>query len=294
MNTHFKINKKNVDDGFVYHINEMHQDAPLVFGDVNLVQIGRMFCSPTTVINPHLHVNWYELTIVKGGRGEVETNGQRIPVREGDIYLSLPCDTHAIYSDELEPLRYDFFSFFTLNQEKLARLESLGSAIYPADRRFLDEKRLSPLVSAAIEEIREERADSKELLDGIFSEILIYLMRAGSVREGAFAHHDARDVLCFKIMNYIDTHIYSMKNLYELCEITNYNYSYLSCVFRETTGTTLSDYFRKKRLDAARTLLSEGKLKIGEIASLLGYSSIYAFSKAFKARFGAPPKYYTE
>ena len=32
-------------------------------------------------------------------------------------------------------------------------------------------------------------------------------------------------------MNYIDTHIYTMKNLDELSEITDYSYGYLSVLF---------------------------------------------------------------
>ena len=35
--------------------------------------------------------------------------------------------------------------------------------------------------------------------------------------------------------------------------------------------------------------IGEGKLKIGEIAELLQYSSIYTFSRAFREQFGVSP-----
>ena len=43
-------------------------------------------------------------------------------------------------------------------------------------------------------------------------------------------------------------------------------------------------------MEAARLMLSEGKLKITDIAERLGYSTLYAFSKAFKGHFGVSPK----
>ena len=98
------------------------------------------------------------------------------------------------------------------------------------------------------------------------------------------------EILCYKIMNYIDSHLYSLKTLADLESLINYNLSYLSTLFKKTTGLTLNDYFRRKKLSTAKLLLKENKLKISEISALLGYSSVYSFSKAFKIEYGVPPK----
>ena len=39
-------------------------------------------------------------------------------------------------------------------------------------------------------------------------------------------------------------------------------------------------------------MIRENKLRISEISNLLGYNSVYAFSKAFKDEFGMSPKNY--
>ena len=83
-----------------------------------------------------------------------------------------------------------------------------------------------------------------------------------------------------------------MKNLEELTEVMKYNYSYLSTLFKKTTGNTLLSYYYAKRLDVARMLILENSLKISEIAEQLGYSSLYAFSRAFKDMYGLSPKQY--
>ena len=91
-------------------------------------------------------------------------------------------------------------------------------------------------------------------------------------------------------MNYIDTHIYSLTSLEELAEKFNYNYSYLSALFSKITGKTLREYYLERRLEVARTMVLEKNKKIWEIADMLNYSSAFAFSKAFTAKYGVSPK----
>ena len=91
-------------------------------------------------------------------------------------------------------------------------------------------------------------------------------------------------------MNYIDTHIYSLTSLDELATKFNYNYSYLSSLFSRATGKTLREYYLERRLEVARTMVLEKNKKIWEIAEMLNYSSAFAFSKAFTAKYGVSPK----
>ena len=90
----------------------------------------------------------------------------------------------------------------------------------------------------------------------------------------------------------MDTHIYSLKSLKELEDFADYSYGYLSALFKRTTGNSLSDYYRERKLEAARILITENRIKATEISEMLGYSSVYAFSKAFTKRFGLSPRDY--
>lgn len=274
----------------LFHINEYYGTNPLKIGSVELIQVGRLFCNPETVIERHAHLSWYELTIVTGGAGTVETNGVRVPVAEGDIFISLPYDTHAIYSDAARPLKYDFFSFYPCDDEKRAVLESLSTAISPANKRIVNNDKIGYLVATVTEEVSSDAPDRMEIIESTVSQIIIYLIRS---MKGISTYHTQhvsdRDMLCFKIMNYIDTHIGIIKNLSDIADIMNYNYSYLSAIFRSQTGITICEYFQRKKLESARQLLIEGKLRISKIAEIFGYSSIYAFSKAFKKKYGIAP-----
>ena len=280
----------NYETQFLYHVNHCYIDEPLDFGEISLVQLGRMFFTPKARVDTHTHLEWFELTVATHGEGEVEVNGVKIPVCAGDIVLSLPCDTHAIYSSETEPLRFDFFSFYCTNEEIRRSLDGIGAAVYAPEARVCRGDRIPYLISCAIDEMNKARPDMKQMLSAIFKQILLYILRAyGTASEESGRESDASK-LCYKIMQYLDTHIYTLKNLYELTDITNYNYSYLSAVFKNTTGISISEYFRNKKLLVAKKLLTEEELSPSEVAGLLQYSGVFAFSKAYKKHYGISPR----
>jgi AraC-like DNA-binding protein len=150
------------------------------------------------------------------------------------------------------------------------------------------------LISNAIAERGQRQTYSDELLCSIFQQILIYIIRGFQTIEPP--KHSAAatqaDILCHKLMNYIDTHIYTIKKLTEIADALNYNYSYLSNLFRVTTGRSIMDYFYERRLDLAKTMILDQKMSITKVADKLNYPSLYSFSRMFKNRYGCSPDAY--
>ena len=274
-----------------YHLSKSYVTEPLSFGSVRLFQIGRLYCSEETVVGVHSHLNWFELTIVTDGRGRVQTNGTDVPVSAGDIYLSFPGDFHGILPDANDPMKYDFFAFNTVDSGLHGELEALTARHTAADRRVFRDERVRYLVGQAIAEVDGKEPYGKEILTAIFEQIVLYILR--DFRTMAPAKHTfgvgKQEELCYQMMHYIDTHIYTMQSLSELSEAMRYHYSYLSDLFRRVTGETLLHYYRSRRLEAARLILGEGKLSVSEVAELLHYASIYTFSRSFKEAFGVSP-----
>jgi len=274
-----------------YHLNKPFIADPRPFGDFRLYQLGRLYCTGETVIEEHAHIDWFEITVVTGGKGTVYTNGIGVPITRGDIYLSFPCDHHAIVSDRDDPLKYDFFSFSTTDESLMADLSMIMDQNAAADARTVRDEHIASLVSTAIAELDAQKRHSERLLAALFLEIVIRIAR-GFFREDPHKATERPEALCQRLMHYIDTHIYSMESLEELSALTGYNYSYLSALFRRVTSESLSDYYRARRLETARLHIAENTLSITRIAELLRYSSIYTFSRAFKQRFGISPEQY--
>lgn len=276
-----------------YHIDYHYIDNPFYYGNTLFIQLGRLYFSPSAIIQKHAHGNLYELTVVTDGKGTIFTNDIPTEVTKGDIYLSYPGDFHEIHSSADNPMKYDFFAFNTKNEKLLEELKNI-SAVYGYSDRVFRDSGVSTAVSNAIAEYPSKQDYREELLSLIFEEIIYYTVRnfrsEKSVMQSKYTV--SADELCYQIMHYIDVNIYDIENLSVLSEVFNYNYSYLSDIFKKTTGNTITSYYQTRRLDIAALLLAERRLKVNKISEMLRYSSLYAFSKAFKNKFGVSPKNY--
>jgi AraC-like DNA-binding protein len=66
---------------------------------------------------------------------------------------------------------------------------------------------------------------------------------------------------------------------------------YLSRIFSQQMGTTISQYLRQLRMEKAAALLRAGKMNVTEVAMEVGYSSSSHFSVAFHETFGCCPDF---
>lgn len=67
---------------------------------------------------------------------------------------------------------------------------------------------------------------------------------------------------------------------------------YLSRIFHDKTGTTLSDYILSERIRRAKQLLETGRMSITEIGAEVGFSNTSYFGKMFRKYTGITPKNY--
>jgi two-component system response regulator YesN len=65
--------------------------------------------------------------------------------------------------------------------------------------------------------------------------------------------------------------------------------SYVSRLFKQTTGFSLSDYISQCRLDKAKELLGTGRYSVNETAELCGFESAPHFSDTFRKTTGCSP-----
>ena len=70
------------------------------------------------------------------------------------------------------------------------------------------------------------------------------------------------------------------------------DYSSLSKLFSETTGTTIEKYFIAQKIERAKELIVYGELTLNEIADQLGYSSAAYLSSQFKSVTGLTPTHF--
>ena len=97
-----------------------------------------------------------------------------------------------------------------------------------------------------------------------------------------------------RLVTYIDAHLYDDLTLTRLAEISGFNSSYLSRLFKKKKNMTISDYILEKRMDAAQRLLRTTNEKISEISVKTGYLSPHSFARTFRNYTGVSPQEYRE
>ena len=229
-----------------YHVNHIHFDSPVDYGSFSLVQVGRRYCECGAVIDAHWQNEYYEMTVVTAGSGYISTNGVDTQVKEGDIYLSFPSELHELRASRADKFEYDFFTFIPSGKFS-EELRKLSEDYYDPSRRVFKDGTVSDLVATVVAEVSDEKPYGRELISSAFGQIVVHTLRRFARIERSTANVSDAEIFCQRLMSYIDANIYSLNNLSELSVEFGYNYSYISALFKRTTGNTLLDYFRKRR-----------------------------------------------
>ena len=96
------------------------------------------------------------------------------------------------------------------------------------------------------------------------------------------------------VKDYVDCHVTSRLTVAEVAASIGYAGYYISTLFKEETGQTLSDYIQKKKLEYAAFLLRESSRSVKEIAELLHYSSASHFCAVFRKEMKMTPAQYRQ
>ncbi|MBS5129065.1 MAG: response regulator [Lachnospiraceae bacterium] len=103
---------------------------------------------------------------------------------------------------------------------------------------------------------------------------------------------DKSETVIRKIKDYIKEHLSESISLSSLSAIVNYNETYISRLFKQSTGVKLSEYIYQERIAKAKYLLSTSSDSMQAIAAAIGFDSPQYFSLVFKKSVGITPSEY--
>ena len=97
-----------------------------------------------------------------------------------------------------------------------------------------------------------------------------------------------------RIITRIDSDLTADLSLKTQSELLNVNPSYLSNLFKKETGSTLTDYVNRKRIEHSIFLLNSTSMQIQAVAQYCGIPDVNYFTKIFKKQIGKTPSKYRE
>ena len=92
-----------------------------------------------------------------------------------------------------------------------------------------------------------------------------------------------------KVINTINLNLSDQLSPKSLAAMYYISPSYLSSLFKQDTGTTLTDFINTQRIQRAANLLSTTEQNISVVAEQVGIPNVSYFSTIFRKEFGCSP-----
>jgi len=103
------------------------------------------------------------------------------------------------------------------------------------------------------------------------------------------------EVLKQQIIYYVDHNFTTISSVEEVADKFNYNYAYLSRLFKKITGSTLNKYITMKKIHAAQEIIKQNRsINLSEVGQMVGYMDQHYFSRIFKLVTGESPSQFRE
>ena len=258
---------------------------------LRLFQFADVHCKTTDEVNAP-HEQWCsEITFVYGGQGEIIHNGLRLPIKSGQIHLCFKGDLHQVIPSKTSPMRFYCVGFeinknnplSTLFLKAREKIEATHGSVLGDCSDLLS---AFETVLGALYERERDEVSAASALSALNYIITAVCNRFLERREGT-SKIPEKESLLFYMVSYLKNNVYKIDALKDLSEDTGYSYSYLSHLFSDRMGQSLKNFFTALRMNAATELLRQKS--VTEVSEILGYSSIHAFTRAYKALCGETP-----
>lgn len=260
------------------------------YGGIRLYQTGDLNCEYGYVCREHRQY-CHEISYIVSGEGEFYQDGRSFHVTRGDIFINTQGRLHRWEAGRQDSFRF-FYLGFTVEEAYRERYREILELFEGDTRLARDKYNLYNHFTGIFSELTEDKPYQDILIRDYVEQILVLTYRNFlSERRKSYSPKPVNktgDEIVYDMVHYIDSNIFAIQTLESVGDAMGYSYSYLSRLFSQKMGRTLKEYFQERRFDRAVTLLKEG-MSITDAAQMLGYDSIYSFSRAFKKQFGSSP-----
>lgn len=130
-----------------------------------------------------------------------------------------------------------------------------------------------------------------EMSKGIAKQLVVYHRRTGGQSQfSALLELQPRSDRVQKVLSYARSHLQNELSVEELAETARLGPRQFSRIFREETGQSPAKAVEHLRLDAARTMLEDGRHSLDTVAQEAGFVDRERMRRAFLRAFGQPPQ----
>ncbi|MFD0671539.1 AraC family transcriptional regulator [Cohnella sp. GCM10027633] len=245
-----------------------------------------------------------EILYVHSGVGELILNHRTYPLAPGCLVLLQPYQLHnisiAIDADQpyirtvcmFNPLPVDdHLKSFPMARAFFQRLWK-GSLSEPVIRIPSSDPLIAKFAEFHDTLQLSERAHRKEHFILFIMAVMQSLRLFVEYNDKTHQNDPRKFTHTERIMEWIERHFKRQVSLDLMAEQLHLSPFYLSHLFKETTGKSITDYIIARRIDEAFKLLSSTSLSMKEIADRIGVRNATYFCQFFKKHTGLTPGQY--
>lgn len=248
--------------------------------DFYLYELGRNKCEPLYSYE-HTVKNRIILHFVLSGKGILRIGDRQYDVHEHQVFL-IPEDTRSFYqADRDDPWEYIWFH---IGGPKIPMI--LKEAGLTEDHPVYTPLGCADIIEGLAEDILDNYTRQYYCV-GTLYKMCDYMIENSSVREEK--DYESSLVYVKNVISYIQLKYSEPVKIEKIAFSLGLNRSYLTRLFKNATGYSLQEYLLTYRMKMAAKLLSGSSLSVADVASSVGYTDTFTFSKAFKRYYGKSP-----
>ncbi len=249
--------------------------------------------------------DFYELVYIDSGTAIVVADGKKHNLKQGEAFIHAPNVSHTIYTNKEfsnsaivtfdcnSPIIHDLsgkiIKFSEFDKILLNKIINEGKISFSDKPNDLYLTKMNKRANAPFA--------GEQIIKNCTELLLISLIRSQTTLD---IDNDitpislSSDKIVESILKILHEKLDSSLNI-NLDEISfslGFSKSHIKTQFKKKTGFSILQYFISLKIEKAKKLLSQQKYTVCEISDMLGFSSVYYFSRQFKTHTNMSPTKY--
>ncbi len=249
--------------------------------------------------------NFWELVYLDSGTATIIADNSTFKLKQGEAFFHKPNEHHNIYTDD------DFANSAIITFEcKSRNLKSLSGKVIKFGEyeknllnKIINEAKISytdklnDLYLTKMTKKNPAPFGTEQIIKNCIELLIISLIRTMHSSDSIISEigvDTGSNRIVESIHNILQEKLSAAGNI-NLDEISyklGFSKSYIKSQFKKKTGHSIIQYYIDLKIDKAKKLLSQQKYTVSEIADMLGFSSVYYFSRQFKSHTDMSPTEY--
>ncbi|MBF0199187.1 MAG: helix-turn-helix transcriptional regulator [Planctomycetes bacterium] len=229
---------------------------------------------------PEREVNYGQIGYITAGQARLKYKGNTVDLPQFSMYY-IP--SHTPVKVECEAPFTHYWTKFTIFS---ADTQKMFNTINYSIPHIIHEHSIVTSAFSTMQNLSLKKDfKSKTLFFSAFLHSLSYLLSDDKSHTPSSDHP-----LVKKCCDLIESELTQISSVHDLAKRIHCHPTYLSNVFSKNYSSTLLKYINKRKIEQAKSFISDSRKSLAEISQDSGFSNYYHFSKCFKKYTGHSPR----